>query len=57
MQWWRPKSQSFPPDWSLITLLQTAAMLLFAAALVTVRLRQEESQREVDYLRRAAHTV
>jgi len=32
-------------------------MILFAAVMVLIRLRQEETQREIDSLRRHAHAM
>jgi hypothetical protein len=47
---------SFPPDWSRVFMWQMLAMMLLAIVIVGVRLRQEESQREIDSLRRMAHS-
>lgn len=46
---------SFPPDWSAIFGWNLLALLMLCAVLTMVRLRQEETQREVDSLRREAH--
>src|SRR6476469_7080394 len=63
IKWWRTQHPqpvfwgggSFPPDWTAIFLWNMLAMALFAVVLSAVRLRQEESQREIDALRRMAH--
>jgi heme exporter protein C len=64
IKWWRTQHPqpvfwgggSFPPDWTRIFLWQMLAMLLLGIVLTAVRLRQEESQREIDSLRRMAHS-
>src|SRR5438477_11460905 len=64
IKWWRTQHPqpvfwgggSFPPDWSRVFMWQMLAMILFAIVMVAVRLRQEESQREIDSLRRLAHS-
>jgi heme exporter protein C len=64
IKWWRAQHPqpvfwgggSFPPDWSRVFLWQMLAMVLLAIVIVGVRLRQEESQREIDSLRRMAHS-
>lgn len=64
IKWWRTQHPqpvfwgggSFPPDWTRIFLWQMLAMLLLGIVLTVVRLRQEESQREIDSLRRMAHS-
>jgi heme exporter protein C len=63
IKWWRTQHPqpvfwgggSFPPDWTAIFLWNMLAMALFATVLTAVRLTQEESQREIDALRRMAH--
>jgi heme exporter protein C len=63
IKWWRTQHPqpvfwgggSFPADWARIFWLNVLAMALFAVVLTVVRLRQEESQREIDALRRTAH--
>jgi heme exporter protein C len=64
IRWWRTQhpspvffssTGSFPHDWSMVVLWNIVGMLLLAAVIVAVRLRQEEAQRELDYLRRLAH--
>jgi heme exporter protein C len=65
IKWWRTQHPqpvfwgggSFPPDWTSIFLYNLLAMSLFAVVLSSVRLRQEESQRELDSLRRMAHAL
>jgi heme exporter protein C len=64
IKWWRTQHPqpvfwgggSFPPDWSRVFGWQLLAMILLAIVMVGVRLRQEESQREIDSLRRLAHS-
>ena len=49
---------SFPPDWSLIIfgpLGNLFALCMLGAVFTMIRLRQEETQRELDSLRRMAH--
>jgi heme exporter protein C len=48
---------SFPPDWSAIFAWNLLALVLLATVMTAVRLRQEESQREIDSLRRMAHAI
>jgi heme exporter protein C len=63
IKWWRTQHPqpvfwgggSFPPDWFAIFLWQLLAMLLLGAMLTIVRLRDEESQREIESMRRTAH--
>jgi heme exporter protein C len=46
---------SFPPDWSFIVLCNLTALFMLGAIFTMIRLRQEETQRELDSLRRLAH--
>jgi heme exporter protein C len=64
IRWWRTQhpgpvffssTGSFPPDWSAVMGWNVLAMLMLASVIISVRLQQEESQRELDYLRRLAH--
>jgi len=63
IKWWRTQHPqpvfwgggSIPGDWYLAALLNLLAMILFGIVLTSVRLRQEEAQRELDSLRRTAH--
>ena len=64
IRWWRTQhpapvffsqNGSFPHDWTVVLDWTILAVLMFAALIVCVRLRQEEDQRELDYLRRLAH--
>lgn len=48
---------SFPADWTRVLLSNWLGLLLLAIVLTAIRLRQEESQREIDSLRRAAHAM
>src|SRR3954447_4807066 len=65
IKWWRTQHPqpvfwgggSFPPDWSRVMLWNLIALLLLGAAMAMIRLRQEESQRELDSLRRMAHAL
>jgi heme exporter protein C len=66
IRWWRTQhpgpvffssTGSFPPDWSRVVLWNIIGMALLAVVIVAVRLRQEEAQREIDYLRRLAHAL
>jgi heme exporter protein C len=67
IKWWRGQHPqpvfwggtggSFPPDWTRHLLWNMAAMLLLGIVLTAVRYRQEEAQREIDSLRRMAHSI
>ena len=65
IKWWRTQHPapvfwgggSFPPDWSRHFWWNVLAMALLGAVMVVVRLRQEESQRELDSLRRMVHAI
>ena len=65
IKWWRTQHPqpvfwgggSFPHDWFLIAVWNLVALLLLGSALVLIRLRQEENQRQVDALRRLAHAM
>jgi heme exporter protein C len=65
IKWWRTQHPlpvfwgggSFPADWLPYFLLNMLAMLLIGAIFTMTRLRQEESQRELDYMRRLAHSL
>jgi heme exporter protein C len=65
IKWWRTQHPqpvfwgggSFPSDWLPYFLWNMLAMLLIGAVFTMTRLRQEESQRELDYLRRLAHSM
>lgn len=66
IRWWRTlhpqpvffsKSGSFPRDWTITLVVNMVALFLFYAVLTMVRLRQEQTQREIDYLRRTAHAM
>lgn len=48
---------SFPADWTKVLLSNWLGLLLLAIVMTAIRLRQEESQREIDSLRRAAHAM
>ena len=65
IKWWRTQHPqpvfwgggSFPADWMPYFLWNMLAMLLIGTVFTMTRLRQEESQRELDYLRRLAHSM
>jgi heme exporter protein C len=65
IKWWRTQHPqpvfwgggSIEAAWYVTAVLNLAAMLLFAAVMVLIRLRQEETQREIDALRRHAHAM
>jgi heme exporter protein C len=64
IKWWRTQHPqpvfwgggSFPADWWPIFLWQVLAMLLLGTILTILRLRDEESQREIESMRRMAHS-
>src|SRR5262252_8914369 len=63
IKWWRTQHPqpvfwgggSFPADWAPFFWFNVLAMILMGAALTLLRLRDEESQREIESLRRQAH--
>jgi len=65
IKWWRTQHPqpvfwgggAFPHDWAVIFWRNVLAILLLGAVLTAARLRQEEAQRELDSLRRAAHAL
>jgi heme exporter protein C len=66
IRWWRTihpqpvffsKEGAFPPDWSRALAVNMVAMFLLYAVLTMIRLRQEQTQREIDYLRRTVHAI
>src|SRR5215471_16795101 len=65
IKWWRTQHPqpvfwnggSFPKDWTAVFLWNMLAMMLIGIVFVTLRLRQEETQRELDSLRRMAHAL
>ena len=48
---------SFPHDWTIVMLWNWLALLMLGGVMTAVRLRQEEAEREIDYLRRIAQAV
>jgi heme exporter protein C len=64
IKWWRTQHPqpvfwsggSFPADWAPYFWFNVLAMILLGAALTLLRLRDEESQREIESLRRMAHS-
>ena len=65
IKWWRTQHPapvfwnggSFPHDWTVVFLWNMLAMVLLGAVITLVRLRLEETQREIDSLRRMAHAL
>ncbi len=65
IKWWRTQHPqpvfwgggSFPSAWLPYFLWNMVAMLMIGTVFTMTRLRQEESQRELDYLRRLAHSM
>src|SRR5579859_432567 len=66
IRWWRTihpqpvffsKEVSFPADWSRALMINMIAIFLLYAVLTMIRLRQEQTQREIDYLRRTLHAI
>jgi len=63
IKWWRTQHPqpvfwgggSIPADWYALAGWNLLAMVLFGVVLTAVRFSQEESQREIDSLRRMAH--
>jgi heme exporter protein C len=63
IKWWRTQHPqpvfwgggSIPAGWYAIALWQLLAMVLLGAVLTIIRLRDEESQREIESMRRMAH--
>lgn len=48
---------SFPPNWMLVVMLNWLAFLMLGYVVAAIRLGQEETQREIDYVRRTAHAL
>jgi heme exporter protein C len=48
---------SFPPDWAMVLLWNWVALLMLAVIMTIVRLGHEQTQREIDYVRRMAHAL
>jgi heme exporter protein C len=65
IKWWRTQHPqpvfwgggSIPSDWAAVAGWNWLAMVLLGTVLTAIRLRQEESQREIDSLRRTAHAM
>jgi heme exporter protein C len=65
IKWWRTQHPqpvfwaggSFPPDWLAVFYWNLLALMALFAVMTAVRLRQEEAQREIDSLRRMAHSL
>jgi heme exporter protein C len=63
IKWWRTQHPqpvfwgggSIPSGWYAIALWQLLAMVLLGTVLTVIRLRDEESQREIESMRRMAH--
>jgi heme exporter protein C len=64
IKWWRTQHPqpvfwgggSIPSDWFALAAWQLLAMLLLGAMLTILRVRDEESQREIESIRRMAHS-
>lgn len=48
---------SFPSDWAMVLLWNWLGLMMLGIVMAAIRLRQEESQREIDSLRRTAHAL
>jgi heme exporter protein C len=65
IKWWRTQHPqpvfwgggAIPTDWFHTALLMLLAMTLLGIVLTAVRLRQEETRREIDAMRRYAHAM
>jgi heme exporter protein C len=68
IEWWRTQhpgpvlsfrteGQQMDPAMEQVLLLNFLAVLLFAVVLTMIRMRQEETKRELDGLRREAHAI
>ncbi len=66
IRWWRTihpqpvffsKDGSFPPDWSRALGINLLAIFTLYAVFTMIRLRQEQTQREIDSLRRTVHAM
>jgi len=63
IKWWRTQHPqpvfwgggSIPADWFVVALWQLLGMVLLGTVLTIIRLRDEESQREIEAMRRMAH--
>jgi heme exporter protein C len=63
IKWWRTQHPqpvfwgggSIPADWFVVALWQLLGMVLLGTVLTIIRLRDEESQREIESMRRMAH--
>src|SRR5579872_1159101 len=66
IKWWRTQhpgpvffssTGSFPHDWTMVMMWNWLALLMLGTVMTAIRLRQEETQREIDYVRRMAHAL
>jgi heme exporter protein C len=65
IKWWRTQHPapvfwgggSIPGAWAAVAGWNWLAMVLLGTVLIAIRLRQEDSQREIDSLRRMAHAL
>ena len=48
---------SFPADWTAVMMWNWLALLMLGAVITAIRLGQEDTQREIDYVRRMAHAL
>jgi heme exporter protein C len=65
IKWWRTQHPqpvfwsggSFPADWAAVMWWNLLALLLFGTVLTLIRLSLEDTQRELDSIRRMAHAL
>jgi heme exporter protein C len=48
---------SFPADWTAVMMWNWLALLMLGTVITFIRLGQENTQREIDYVRRMAHAL
>ena len=48
---------SFPHDWTMVLLWNWVALLMIGTVMTAIRLGHEQTQREIDYVRRMAHAL
>jgi len=48
---------SFPADWTMVMLWNWVALMLLGGVILAIRLGQEGTQRDIDYVRRTAHAL
>jgi heme exporter protein C len=65
IKWWRTQHPqpvfwgggSIPSEWSQVMWLNLVALLMLGTVMMLIRLRLEDTQREIDSLRRMAHAL